>query len=182
MTTNTVNKLKALIDRILILLGMKLTKEQMLLNHLSKLEILLKAHPADKMTWLSKGALLYELKNFEEALECFDFVLSMDESNLDAMTKRGLCFFQLGRYEDAVNCFDICLEKNPYNSSAWFNKGMALTRLERYDEAITLFDKMSIINDRDPLVWLGKSNVYAAQGKMDDAGECLEKAQLPLSF
>jgi tetratricopeptide (TPR) repeat protein len=61
--------------------------------------------PGYEPGWGLKAAALLELERYEEAIECFDKVLSM-RPNAMAWHKKGLCCYHLKRYQDAVACFD----------------------------------------------------------------------------
>ncbi len=48
----------------------------------------LKKNPKDKVEWLCKGRALYELKEFEEALKCFEKALEIDPSFKEARVQK----------------------------------------------------------------------------------------------
>ena len=61
--------------------------------------------PGYEPGWGLKAAALLELERYEEAIGCFDKVLSMRPSAM-AWHRKGLCCYHLKRYADAVACFD----------------------------------------------------------------------------
>jgi tetratricopeptide (TPR) repeat protein len=49
----------------------------------------------------------------EEAIECYDEVLTLDPNRLKIWTKKGNFLLMLKRYEDAIECYDRALDVDP---------------------------------------------------------------------
>lgn len=90
---------------------------------------------------LGKGQTLLNLRQPENALACFDEVLSLDESNPDGHVKKGAALEQLGRLDDAIECYDRAITIDNSMTMAYLSKGGVFNRLERYNEALECYEQ-----------------------------------------
>ncbi len=67
---------------------------------------------------IEKGTRLLEDAKYDEALECFDKVLSLDPKNTRAWNQKGVALRSLGRYDEAIECFNRSLEIVPKDLDA----------------------------------------------------------------
>jgi len=67
---------------------------------------------------IEKGTRLLEGAKYDEALECFDKVLSLDPKNTHAWNQKGVALRSLGRYDEAIECFNRSLEIVPKDLDA----------------------------------------------------------------
>ena len=59
-----------------------------------------------------------ELNRFEEAVDCYDKALSLEQDNEIFISNKGVAFMELNRFEEAVLCFRKVLIINPNNEDA----------------------------------------------------------------
>ena len=62
----------------------------------------------------SKGRILYELKDYKKAVECFDKALEISDY-FYALQYKGYCLEKLNEYDKAMECYEKCLEIEPEN-------------------------------------------------------------------
>ena len=67
---------------------------------------------------IEKGTRLLEDTKYDEALECFDRVISLDPKNTHAWNQKGVALRSLGRYDEAIECFNKALEIVPKDLDA----------------------------------------------------------------
>ena len=67
---------------------------------------------------IEKGTRLLEDAKYDEALECFDKVLSLNQKNTHAWNQKGVALRSLGRYDEAIECFNKALEIVPKDLDA----------------------------------------------------------------
>lgn len=60
---------------------------------------------------------------FEEAIKCFEKIISQEPDHKDAYYELGYCYDYIDRLEDALKCYDKHLEIVPFNYNAWYNRG-----------------------------------------------------------
>ena len=90
-----------------------------------------------------------ELKNYEEADECYDKALEIDPKEKDAWFEKGIALGSLGKFEEEIECYEKALEIDPGYKKAWFNKekvtwlnkGLVLSGIEEYKDAIKCYDR-----------------------------------------
>jgi len=113
--------------------------------------------------WNKKGIALYNLKRYEEALQCYDKAIQLEPNSTEYWSNKGLAFFKLSRYDEALPCFDKATQLEPNNAEYWSNKGLAFFKLSRYDEALTCFDKATQLEPNNAGYWNMKGNTYLSR-------------------
>ncbi|MFX1476539.1 MAG: tetratricopeptide repeat protein [Promethearchaeota archaeon] len=74
----------------------------------------------DKDDWIDRGDTYFDLKSYEEAIECFEKAL--DPEFEDAWALKGLSYHDLGNYNEAEKSYDKALELNGNDEMIWYNK------------------------------------------------------------
>ena len=70
---------------------------------------------------------------------------------------------------ESIELYRKALEIDPTYSDALHGLGMSLFRLERFDEAIETAKRLIAIDSEDVLAHTSLSNIYHAQGRIEDA-------------
>ena len=66
--------------------------------------------PFDEINALyDKGIFLYCVGNYEESIECFNKIISMNPASKVAFGYKGLALRKLNRHQDAVQCYKKAL-------------------------------------------------------------------------
>ena len=107
-------------------------------NYLKRIIRIGKSYPP---AWINKGFVLSYLRRYEEAIECFDKAIEIDEKDTYSRYKKGITLTRLKRYKEAIECFDKAIKIDEKDVEVWTGKGVALSRLKRYEEAIECFGK-----------------------------------------
>jgi len=126
--------------------------------------------------WGNKGISFHSLGRYQEAIECYSKVLSIDPQNVVAWSNKGCSYNLLGQYQKALECYDKALVLDPQNAGAWNNKGDSLGFLGRYREAIDCYDKSLDIDPQDADTWNNKGNSLNSLGRYQEAINCFDKA------
>ncbi|MGN6628831.1 MAG: tetratricopeptide repeat protein, partial [Candidatus Nitrosocosmicus sp.] len=93
----------------------------------------------------NKGRVYVQLGRTTEAIDLFNFVLSIDTNFVFALIGMGFVLSTLGNYEEAIKWYDKALAINPNDTFALNNKGLALDRLGKHEEAIKWYDKARLL-------------------------------------
>ncbi len=72
---------------------------------------------------------------FDEALNCFDQLVSQGVDEPALWNNRGECLARLGRTDEAVQSFDRAIAKDPYFEAAYVGKSRTLIQGSRFSEA-----------------------------------------------
>jgi tetratricopeptide (TPR) repeat protein len=103
------------------------------------------ASPSDKAArvtlLLGKGQSLLNLEKNEEAIDCFDKVIELDENNTDALVKKGVALERLRKLSEAIEYYDRAIAADSSITIAYLYKGGIYNRLERFSEALECYEK-----------------------------------------
>lgn len=116
----------------------------------------------DKESLINKGFSLFNLKRYQDAIECYDKALAIDQYDKEALNNKGYSLQMLGKYREALECFDEALLVDSADRDSLNGKGLALRSLNKYEEAIECFNKVLLIDPNDKLV----QNIKAALTKL----------------
>jgi tetratricopeptide (TPR) repeat protein len=94
--------------------------------------------PADLLV---KGQKLLDADKPEEALACFEQVLSRETSNPDALVKKGAALERLNRFPEALECYNSAIAANKTFTIAYLAKGGLFNRMERFNEALECYEE-----------------------------------------
>lgn len=93
----------------------------------------------------SKGRILAEMKQYEEALAAFDRSLEYDPNYFPAQRGRGLALKSLEWYDEASEQFENTLANatlsDRQKAETWFYKGLTLCDWNQSEEAISAFEE-----------------------------------------
>ena len=153
-------------------------KEKEILEILDKI---LKINPDSTKGWFFKAVAFNRLKRYDEALECCDKAIELDEKNRNPyswypISQKGIILSHLERYDEALECFDKAIEMKPDSPMPWSVKGLTLILVKRFDEALECCDKAIEFGKDDPRTWNDKKRVLEKMGRLDEALECCDKA------
>jgi predicted TPR repeat methyltransferase len=91
--------------------------------------------------WYQSGLCLSELRQFENALNCFEKVLSLNPDHEDAMRCIGLLFVDMKKNFVAMACFEKAIMSHPTNGDTYISKAWLHHKLEQIDAAIVCFEQ-----------------------------------------
>ncbi len=67
---------------------------------------------------VSKGRILLEDGNFNDALGFFEQALLLNQNDPDLWNNKGIALRSMGRYEEAMECFNNSLKLDPRDKNA----------------------------------------------------------------
>lgn len=82
------------------------------------------------------GIYLNSLRQYDEAIECFDQALKIKSEDSYTLILKGISLSFLNRHDEAIKCFDQALNIKSNDNYSLICKGISLSFLGRYDEAI----------------------------------------------
>jgi tetratricopeptide (TPR) repeat protein len=112
---------------------------------------------------------------YDEAIEIYDRVLSMNPENTYAWNNRGVALFSAGRSEESLECYDRSIEIDPENLDALRNRGYVLRFMGRMEEALESYERvMGAGGDEKDLESM--ATVLVGAGMLAEALDCLNQA------
>lgn len=124
--------------------------------------------------WRLKGGSFYFLDRIQEAEECFDKYVELE--NKEIWFETGFSFANVGQHEKAIEFFDKIIRSEPDNIAALKNKGACLEKLDRTPEARKCYDRAEKIESRYPQYWYHKGISLAVDKLHEKAIPYLDKA------
>lgn len=96
--------------------------------------------------WGNKGATLYHLERYEEALEVYDQIIAHQPDNIDTYNNKGAALTQLGRHNEAIELYQQALALDSQNFASHYNLGCAYALLGDRDRALTYLEQAFALN------------------------------------
>lgn len=117
---------------------------------LAKVEASITLNPKSGAAWLSRGCILFYLREYEQAIASIDQALHQGGDWPDAWYSRAGVLMQLQQYTEAIACYERATQGNPNYVAAWHERGLALMSLQRYSEALACFEQGILLKPNAP--------------------------------
>jgi tetratricopeptide (TPR) repeat protein len=121
-----------------------------------------------------EGHDLFEKGRYEEAIEKYAGVISIDNNYDNAYLNRGNAYYNLKRYDLAFSDFTKTIELNPTSSLAFSNRGAVYIQLEDYDKAINDFSSAININPDSDAHYFRRAYAYYLKKEYDKSENDIE--------
>ncbi|MEZ4838031.1 tetratricopeptide repeat protein [Flavobacterium sp.] len=124
------------------------------------LENYIEKNPYSEIAWHQQGRLSYSIKNYENALRCFDYATLIDEEFIGAFMEKGKSLEKLKRYEEAIEAYERTIELEDPTSYALLRIGKCHEKLGNKAEAIKFYNQTV---HEDPLLdkgWIAITDFY----------------------
>ena len=138
----------------------------------------LEIHQKNHETWILLGKILFELKEYEESLECFNKASEEQYSLRLRHTQKIDQMKSVNKFEEAVKYSDLIRQEKILDHTYWHYRGMTLFKLKKFIDASSCFERALETNQDNPriLYVLAKSELGA--GNKEKFFEILEKTCL----
>ncbi|CAG9328043.1 unnamed protein product [Blepharisma stoltei] len=128
------------------------------------------------LSYINKGHVFYDLKRYQEAIECYNEAILLDPNNINYYSHKGNSLCKLKRYLEAIECYDEEIKLNPNNADSYWKKGYALNELGRYPEALENYDEAIKINPYYYKFYYDKGNTFYALQRYQEAIQWYDEA------
>ena len=136
-------------------------------------------NPSDAFSYMARGSIYEDLKDYEKALADFRRALSMNlpgKFHETAQMEEGQTLFHLSRYDESLASYGKVLEKDPRNFRAAYMTGLIYKAERKDDTALTWMEKASRLAPQSAGPYDVMGFLYVKQDKKDQARDCLQKA------
>ena len=97
--------------------------------------------------YYDKAEAFFELGKYQEALNCADKAVSLDEKYYKSYYFKGCLLKNIENYDEAIECFDKAIEINDKDTDSYYNKAIILFELGRYEEAEKEFNNITKLGE-----------------------------------
>ena len=143
----------------------------------TEIESLAEASPRDPRLWMKLGAVYYEQKQWDRAIDAFKRVLTLEPTNLRARFFLATTYMDAGRDEDARSELQRVLRVDPRSVDARVQLGFLHGRAKRYDEAIAVLREAINLEPKKPELFLYLGSAYFRAKQYDRAGDYAQRAR-----
>ena len=110
-------------------------------NAIKYFDRVIELDPSNQIAVLDKGNVLFRLKKYNEASECYDKALSISDQHStdysDSWLGKGNILYELEREQEALECYEKSIELHPESIDSWIGKLRVLAMFLRVDEMLT---------------------------------------------
>lgn len=140
------------------------------------LENYIEKNPYSEIAWHQQGRLSYSIKNYENALRCFDYATLIDDEFIGAFMEKGKSLEKLKRFEEAIEAYERTIELEDPTSYALLRIGKCHEKLGNKAEAIKFYNQTV---HEDPLLdkgWIAITDFYIRMKSFQKALYYVNKA------
>ena len=101
---------------------------------------------------LGKGLALLKLNRHEDAIACFDEVLALDPTNIDALIQKGQALEGLQCMKEALETYDRVISADHSSTLGYLFKGGLYNRLERCQGAVKTSHERADVNSKPAIL------------------------------
>lgn len=127
------------------------------------------AHPDCLEARQSRGVLRANLKQYDDALEDFDFVLRRDATKVDAHLERAHVLTWIDRREEAIEAYTQVIALQPDNARALRWRAVQYRCVEEFDLALVDLQAAIELTPNEADLWYEKGRVFRSAREYEDA-------------
>lgn len=124
--------------------------------------------------YMEKAKILESLEKYEEAIECYQTTISLEDATAFAYLHIGNCYNALGLTGTALDYFNKSLQEDPLLDKTWIAITMFYFERQQYEQALYYIEKAMAIDEESVKYW----ELYAQINQHLDRPEEAEKALL----
>ncbi|SDE65136.1 tetratricopeptide repeat protein [Riemerella columbipharyngis] len=136
----------------------------------------LKNHPFSEIAWLEYGKFYMSRKNYEEALNGFDYILAINPDSISVNSYKAACYEGLKEWDNAIAVYKAMIQKDSFNASTHYKIGICYREKKEFEKALRAFQKALVEDPQFYLAMIEKSCVYEEMGMMKEALYFTEQA------
>jgi len=122
------------------------------------------------------GNIHFLLRNFEESIQLFDQVISLNPNDAEAIFNLGILHLQTNQLKISEEYLKHYLSINPNDYVGWITFSEIHFKLKEYKKSIFDCDTAIKINSNFPESWLHKGNAYTGLKQYKEAVYCYDHA------
>lgn len=90
---------------------------------------------------LGKGNALISANKAQEAIACYDEILTINPTHVDTLVKKGAALERLKQDHEAIGCYNRAIQVDRNTVLAYLSMGGIYNRLQRFDEAVECYEQ-----------------------------------------
>ncbi|MFQ3573040.1 MAG: tetratricopeptide repeat protein [Thermodesulfovibrionales bacterium] len=126
--------------------------------------------------WYEAGAVLSNMKRYNEAINFFNNAILIDNSDERPLLLRAVALSAIGRHEEAFASYEDAIKIKPDLEDSWYGRAIELSYLGLHKDAIESFDYSLILNRQNFKAWFGKGLSHHYLNEHDSAIKAFEES------
>ncbi|MFR9165415.1 MAG: tetratricopeptide repeat protein [Dysgonomonas sp.] len=131
------------------------------------LQRILDIEPYSYETWLNVGKLHSLLEEYENAIDAFDFAMTINDSYNDVRKLKAHCLLLCGRIDEAVVLFKECLKEDEEDKTLYYSLYECYLSVEQYEDALAYLEKYETLCGESAEIFAKKATIYLQKGEFD---------------
>jgi tetratricopeptide (TPR) repeat protein len=124
----------------------------------------------------NRGALLAEMKRFQEAFDDLNRAIKLRQNNATDLCNHGGVLSDLGRLDEALRSLDRALALMPKLAPALYNRAEVMSKLGRHAEAVADYDRAIAIFPNNAGAHSNRAAALKQMGRLDEARAAIDQA------
>jgi tetratricopeptide (TPR) repeat protein len=124
----------------------------------------------------NRGVALHELKQYSEALACYERAVRIKPGYVNAQYNRASTLKKLNRAEEALAGYDQVIALKPDHAESYNNRGVVLQEMKRYAAARASYDRAVAIQPAYAEANFNRGTVLVNLGEMAEAETMFRRA------
>jgi len=116
---------------------------------------------------LETAAILHKNEQFDEAVACYEDIVSNNPYNLNAHFQLGCCYLAIGNKEKAIQAFNTVVELDPHALPARYNLAYTYKTFGDLDKAIEMYKEVIAQDPNYDPAHLALGFAYITQGDFE---------------
>ena len=129
-----------------------------------------------KEEWLDEGNRLYNIGQFQDALQAFENAIQIDPTFADAYEGKTSALCALGRYQEALNSVETALKLDPSYAASYNDKGDILYEFKSYTDALGYYEHALQLEPDNLEAYLGRATTLCSLGRYQEALAAYDRA------
>ena len=135
-----------------------------------------KINPDRPLAFINEADVLIGMRQFDDALQCVEHVLSLDSRFAGAWEMKGAILIQIGDYQQALTALNNALKFDPFNSDTWKRRGDVYRKMTHWQDALKNYNQALQLDKNDAKAMDSISFILYKQGKLKEALKWPERA------
>jgi serine/threonine protein kinase len=129
-----------------------------------------------KEEWLDEGNRLYNIGQFQDALQAFENAIQIDPTFADAYEGKTSALCALGRYREALDSVETALKLDPGYAASYNDKGDILYEFKSYSDALGYYEHALQLEPENLEAYLGRATTLCSLGRYQEALAAYDRA------
>jgi|SRR5690625_907226 len=132
--------------------------------------------------YMEKAKLLERFEKYEEAIECYQTTIELEDATAFAYLHIGICYNKMGITGSALDYFNKSLQEDPLLDKTWLAITEFYVEREQYRQALYYIEKAIAIDEENIEYWQLYAKINQHLNRHEEAKKAFKRSQELSSF